>query len=57
MAHKTSGNTHILILGGGFAGVKAARYLDRTAARRGDVEVTLVSRDNFTLFSPMLHGW
>src|ERR1700693_4630992 len=45
----------IIILGGGFAGVEAARYLDRTAAKRQDVEVTLVSRDNFTLFTPMLH--
>jgi NADH dehydrogenase len=46
--------TQIVILGGGFAGVEAARYLDRTAAKRADVEVTLVSRDNFTLFTPML---
>jgi NADH dehydrogenase len=46
--------TQIVILGGGFAGVEAARYLDGTAAKRGDVEVTLVSRDNFTLFTPML---
>ena len=45
----------ILILGSGFAGVEAARYLDRTAAKRADVEVTLVSRDNFSLFTPMLH--
>jgi NADH dehydrogenase len=45
----------IVILGGGFAGVEAARYLDRTAAKRQDVEVTLVSRENFTLFTPMLH--
>ena len=44
--------TQIVILGGGFAGVETARYLDRTAAKRADVEVTLVSRDNFTLFSP-----
>ena len=47
--------TRILVLGGGFAGVEAARYLDRTAAKRANVEVTLVSRDNFTLFTPMLH--
>jgi NADH dehydrogenase FAD-containing subunit len=47
--------TQIVILGGGFAGVEAARYLDRTAAKGTDVEVTLVSRDNFTLFTPMLH--
>jgi NADH dehydrogenase len=49
-----TGKTQIVILGGGFAGVEAARYLDRTAAKRADVEVTLVSRDNFTLFTPML---
>ena len=35
--------------------MEAARYLDRTAAKRADVEVTLVSRDNFILFTPMLH--
>ncbi|HTV58799.1 MAG TPA: NAD(P)/FAD-dependent oxidoreductase [Verrucomicrobiae bacterium] len=45
----------IVILGGGFAGVEAARYLDRTAAKRKDIEVTLVSRENFTVFTPMLH--
>ena len=45
----------IVILGGGFAGVEAARYLDRTAAKCDDVEVTLVSRENFTVFTPMLH--
>ena len=47
--------TRILILGGGFAGVEAARYLDRTVAKRSHVEVTLVSRENFSLFTPMLH--
>src|SRR4051812_46817547 len=46
---------HILILGGGFGGVYAALRLDRTLARRDDVEVTLVSRENFFLFTPMLH--
>jgi NADH:quinone reductase (non-electrogenic) len=45
----------IVILGGGFAGVEAARYLDRTAAKHEDVEVTLVSRENFVVFTPMLH--
>lgn len=47
--------TRILILGGGFAGLEAARYLDRAAAKRTDVEVTLVSRENFSLYTPMLH--
>jgi NADH:ubiquinone reductase (H+-translocating) len=45
----------IVILGGGFVGVEAARYLDGTVAKRNDVEVTLVSRENFTIFTPMLH--
>ncbi|MEG9438550.1 NAD(P)/FAD-dependent oxidoreductase [Edaphobacter sp. HDX4] len=57
MMHETNEKTRktqIVILGGGFAGVETARYLDRTAAKRGDVEVTLISRDNFTLFTPML---
>lgn len=47
--------TRILILGGGFAGVEAARHLDRSTAKRSDVEVTLVGRENFSLFTPMLH--
>ena len=58
MAHETSGKTdkmQVVILGGGFGGTEAARYLDRTAAKRSDVVVTLVSRDNFALFTPMLH--
>ena len=45
----------ILILGGGFGGLYAALELDRTIARRSDIEVTLVNRENFILFTPMLH--
>ncbi len=30
-------------------------YLDKTLARREDVDVTLISRENFILFTPMLH--
>jgi NADH:ubiquinone reductase (H+-translocating) len=47
--------TRILILGGGFGGVYAALEMDKHLARRPDVEVTLVTRDNFFLFTPMLH--
>ena len=47
--------TNVIILGGGFGGVYAALRLDKTLARRADIEVTLVSRDNFLLFTPMLH--
>jgi NADH:ubiquinone reductase (H+-translocating) len=47
--------TRILILGGGFAGLHAAMHLDDTLARDPDIEVTLVNRENFFLFTPMLH--
>jgi NADH:quinone reductase (non-electrogenic) len=45
----------ILILGGGFAGLAAAVELDKTIAADADVEVTVVNRENFFLFTPMLH--
>jgi NADH dehydrogenase len=45
----------ILILGGGFGGLYAALELEKTLARDLDVEVTLVNRENFFLFTPMLH--
>jgi NADH:quinone reductase (non-electrogenic) len=47
--------TKVIILGGGFAGLYAAMYLDKKLARRPDVDVTLISRENFFLFTPMLH--
>jgi NADH dehydrogenase len=47
--------TRIVIAGGGFAGLYAAKYFDKTLARRSDVEVTLIARENFILFTPMLH--
>ena len=48
----------ILILGGGFGGVYAALRLEKLLAAKmasGEVEVCLVSQDNFFLFTPMLH--
>jgi NADH dehydrogenase len=47
--------TKIVIAGGGFAGLYAAKYLDKHLAHRPDVEVTLIARENFILFTPMLH--
>ena len=47
--------TRIVIAGGGFAGLSAAMYLDKTLARRAEADVTLISRENFILFTPMLH--
>jgi len=45
----------ILILGGGFGGVYTALHLEKTLARDPDVSITLVNRENFFLFTPMLH--
>ncbi len=44
----------VLIAGGGFAGVETARHLEKLTRRREDVEIWLVSRENFTLFTPLL---
>jgi NADH dehydrogenase len=44
----------ILILGGGFAGVESARKLESEFGNNPDIELVLVSEDNFLLFTPML---
>lgn len=44
----------IVVLGGGVAGLSATRHLDRRLGGEPGVEVTLVSRDNFLLFPPLL---
>jgi NADH dehydrogenase len=46
--------TRILILGGGFGGVYTARHLERLCKGRSDVEISLVSRDNFLVMTPLL---
>ncbi len=51
------GPTRILILGGGFGGVYTALTLEqllRHDLRRGAVELTLVNRENYMVFQPML---
>jgi NADH dehydrogenase len=53
--HETSAKTRVLILGGGFGGLYAALHLDKAIAAEPNVEVTLVSRENYVLFTPMLH--
>ncbi len=45
--------TRVLVLGGGFAGVAVAHRLEKRL-RPGEAEIAIVSRDNFTLFTPML---
>jgi NADH dehydrogenase len=46
--------TRIVVAGGGFGGLWTARRLERLFARRPDVEVVLVARDNFFLMTPLL---
>jgi NADH dehydrogenase len=43
----------IVILGGGFAGIAVASRLERRL-RPAEAELTLIARENFTLFTPML---
>ena len=47
--------TRIVILGGGFGGTYAALRFEKALARDPTLEVTLVNRENFFLFTPMLH--
>src|SRR6201997_5526955 len=44
------GKKRVLIVGGGFAGIAAARAL-----KRADVEITLVDRRNHHIFQPLLY--
>src|ERR671916_805610 len=44
----------IVVLGGGFGGVATVRHLERVLGRRTDVEITLVSRENFFMLTPLL---
>ncbi len=50
----TAQRTRIVILGGGFGGLYTARHLEKRCRRRWDVEIVLVSRDNFFLMTPLL---
>jgi NADH dehydrogenase len=45
---------HILILGGGFAGIEVLRIIQRKFRSHNEICITLVSRDNFFLYTPML---
>lgn len=51
---QTTKKIKVLILGGGFAGVEVLRRLEKEFHKMESVEITLISRDNFLLFTPML---
>jgi NADH dehydrogenase len=46
---------HVVILGGGFGGLYAARALARGKAREAGVRVTLLDRSNHHTFQPLLY--
>ncbi len=45
------GNRHVVVVGGGFAGIACARRL----AKQDDVHVTLLDRHNYHQFQPLLY--
>src|SRR4029434_1040707 len=49
-AHSLMGMHQVVIVGGGFGGLQAAKHL-----KGADVEVTLVDRRNFHLFQPLAY--
>src|SRR6516162_3560054 len=53
-ADSQSPKTRVVILGGGFGGVYTARHLERLCRDRPNVEIVVVSRDNFLLMTPLL---
>ncbi len=45
----------VVVLGGGFAGIEAIKKLQKAFEDDVDVDITLVNKDNFLLFTPILH--
>ena len=50
----SGGKKHVVILGGGFAGIEVLKRLQKKFRNNKNVTIALVSRDNFLLFTPML---
>ena len=55
LTERPTAKKRILILGGGFAGAYTALHLEKRLAGAPDVEIMLAARENFVLFTPMLH--
>ena len=55
MTSASSQPKRILILGSGFGGLYTALHLEKKLRNISNIEVTLVNRENFFLFTPMLH--
>src|SRR3990172_11851887 len=46
---------HVVILGAGFGGIYAGLWLEKIIADPKGMKLTLINRDNFFVFTPMLH--
>ena len=53
-ANPTTSPTHVVILGSGFAGIEVLKKLQKEYDNNSCIEITLISKDNFILFTPML---
>lgn len=53
-ASGAGGVKRVLILGGGFAGIHTAKYLTEMLGSRKDIEVELISEENYFVFQPLL---
>ena len=54
VGRSAAGRARVVVLGGGFGGVYTALHLERLAAKGASVEVSLVNRENYLVFQPML---
>lgn len=54
MSEQANPRKRILILGGGFGGVYTARHLEKLWRGSSEVEIALVSRDNYFVMTPLL---
>ncbi len=45
---------HVVVLGGGFGGVYTAQALEKLLGENEDVQISLVNRENYFVFQPML---
>ncbi len=52
--HPPVPGTRIVVAGGGFGGAFVVRHLERLCRRWKDVDIVLVSRDNYFLMTPLL---
>ena len=53
-AGSSTSSTHVVILGSGFAGIEVLKKLQKEFDANSNIKITLISKDNFILFTPML---